>query len=86
MKLTQHGKRTSAPEVSIISSKGFWLYVNDREYFLSYEAFPWFKEARLNDILDVELIHPSHLYWKKLDVDLELESIENPENYPLIFR
>jgi hypothetical protein len=30
--------------------------------------------------------HPDHLYWPDLDIDLSLESIRHPENFPLISR
>lgn len=86
MKLKQHGKSTSVPEVTNISSHGFWPYMNEREYIISFKDFPWFKNAKISEILDVKVLHQSHLYWKNLDIDFELDSIENPEQYPLIFR
>jgi hypothetical protein len=32
----------------------------------------------------VELPSPDHLYWPGLDVDLAVESIEHPEQFPLV--
>jgi hypothetical protein len=32
----------------------------------------------------VELVSDRHLYWPDLDVDLDVESIFHPENYPLV--
>jgi hypothetical protein len=69
-----------------ISSNGFWLYVKDKEYFLSYEEYPWFKEARIKDILNVKLLRDFHLYWPDLDVDLEVNCLENTANYPLKYK
>jgi hypothetical protein len=86
MKLKRPGESTSVPEVTIISAQGFWLYVNQREYFLSYKEFPWFKNATINEIFEVQILHQTHLYWKNLDIDLELDSLENPEKYPLIYK
>lgn len=80
------GKSISDIEVSNISNYGIWLYVNGREYFLSYDEFPWFKYAKVIDIYEVQLLHQSHLYWPKLDVDLEITSLDNPEKYPLIYK
>lgn len=54
-----------------------------KEYFLSYEDFPWFKDARVSEICDVTFRHGFHLRWEQLDVDLELDSLEHPERYPL---
>src|SRR2546428_132433 len=43
-KSKMRGAATSPVEVSIISAKGFWLLVDDRELFLPFDEFPWFKE------------------------------------------
>jgi hypothetical protein len=61
-----------------------WLIVDDREYFLSYVDFPWFKEARIGAILNVESPHTGHLYWPELDVDLAVRSLEDPAAFPLV--
>lgn len=86
MKSLAIGKTISEVEVTNISTHGFWLYVNGKEYFLSYQDYPWFTNARLNEIFDVQLLHRSHLYWPKLDVDLEVNSLENPDEYPLVYK
>lgn len=80
------GRITSTIEVTHISAKGIWILANDSEYFLSYADFPWFKKATIEDILDVKLLSPTHLYWEKLDIDLDLDSIQFPEKYPLIYK
>ena len=77
------GKNTSTVEVTNISSHGLWLYANGEENFLSYDDFPWFKDAVLNQILNVEELSPGHFYWADLDVDLSINAIRNPEKYPL---
>lgn len=78
------GTSTSRPiEVSNISAHGVWILVDDRELFLPYEEFPWFKDATVAEILRVERPQPHHLYWPDLDVDLTIDSIEHPEKYPL---
>ncbi len=77
------GTATSAVEVTNISRHGFWLLVDDRELFLPFEKFPWFKKAAVGAILDVQRPHPDHLHWPQLDVDLTIDSIEFPERYPL---
>lgn len=71
-------------EVSHISPHGIWLSLRDRELFLSYQDFPWFKDATVSAVLNVELPQPHHLYWPDLDIDLAVESIESPESFPLI--
>jgi hypothetical protein len=69
--------------VSHIDTHGLWLWVKDKEYFLSYDEYPWFKEAKVNQILNVKLLHGFHLYWPELDVDLEIGSLDRPQDYPL---
>ena len=86
MKSKTPGKNISEVEVSNISIHGFWLYVNEKEYFLPYAQYPWFKDAKLSEIFDVQLLHQSHLYWQKLDVDLEIYSLDNPDQYPLVYK
>jgi len=80
------GKSTSRVEIGNISKYGIWLLVKDREYFLSYGDFPWFEHAKVSDIFAVKLLHSHHLYWPGLDVDIELSSLENIENYPLVYK
>ncbi|MEW5691797.1 MAG: DUF2442 domain-containing protein [Candidatus Hydrogenedentota bacterium] len=85
MKSKIAGKSTSMVEVLNISKHGFWLLVRQNEYFLPFSAFPWFKDANISSILNVGLPQPHHLYWPDLDIDLEIESIESPEKYPLVY-
>ena len=85
MKSKKNGKNTSSVEIQNISEHGFWLFVKGKEYFLPFESYPWFKEVKVSEIQNVYLNHGHHLNWPSLDIDLELESIENPEKYPMFF-
>jgi len=38
------GKNTFPIEVTHVSTYGVWLLAGDRELFMSYEDFPWFKD------------------------------------------
>lgn len=78
------GQSTSPAEVTNISIHGLWLLSEGRELFVSFDHFPWFRDASIRQISRVELPSPHHLYWPDLDVDLAVESIEHPEKYPLI--
>lgn len=80
------GESTSELEVLNVSRHGFWLLVGEQEHFLSFETFPWFREASIASILKVESPSPGHLYWPDLDIDLELESIASLEKYPLVYQ
>jgi hypothetical protein len=83
MSSAKRGERTSPVEVTNISRHGFWILLRDRELFLPFEHFPWFADATVAEILEVTLPGRDHLYWPKLDVDLAVDSIENPDRYPL---
>jgi Protein of unknown function (DUF2442) len=83
MSLLTHGKNTSDIEITHISSHGVWLLAHNKELFMSYENFPWFKDKTLNAILNVEEPSQGHYYWPDLDVDLTEEIIEHPERFPL---
>jgi len=84
MKSSINGKTILGAEVSHIDNHGMWVAVGSMEYFLPFVEYPWFKDATISRILDVQLLHESHLYWPQLDVDLEIECIQNPQQYPLI--
>ncbi len=83
MKSEPLGNATLAVEVTNISRHGFWMLLDERELFLPFEEFPWFRDASVAAILGVERPHPHHLYWPDLDVDLAVESIDFPDRYPL---
>ena len=82
MKSLKHGKGILV-SVENITPFGIWLFVREKEYFLSYQDYPYFKGQTLNSIQNVQLLHGYHLYWPELDVDLEIDNIENPGKYPL---
>ena len=86
MKSSKRGKSTSRPEVTNISKHGFWVLLSGKEYFLPFDKFPWFKDGSINQITDLQVLHGTHLYWPKLDVDLSLNIIEQPDKYHLIAR
>jgi hypothetical protein len=83
MKSLKAGETTLGVEVTNISQYGFWVMVDEKEYFLSFEIFPWFKNARVSEI---ERVSATHLFWNKLDIDLTLDIINNPDGYPLIYK
>jgi hypothetical protein len=73
-------------DVTIVSVDGFRIRVGERELLVSFDAFPWFRDAPIAEIVRVEFTPPDHLHWPDLDVDLSVESIEHPERFPLVSR
>ena len=75
---------TSEVEVTNISKHCFWVLVGNEELAIPFTEFPWFKDATVEQISEVQWPSANHLYWPKLDIDLSVESIRNPENFPLV--
>jgi len=84
MKSLKRGKNISKPEITNISQHGFWMLIAEKEYFLSFDKFPWFKNATVGQISDFQMPNQFHVYWPSLDVDLSLDIIEYPEKFRLI--
>ena len=61
MKSALRGKPTSEVEVTNLSPQGFWMLLDDRELFLPFDTFPWFRDATVHQITAVERPSPHHL-------------------------
>jgi hypothetical protein len=87
MDLQQHGTSTlTSNEITGISNLGFWLLVNDSEYFVPFKDYPQFKKCTIEQIFSFEMLSPNQFYWKSVDCDIELEALKSPERFPLIFK
>lgn len=86
----QNGQNTSSSEmtaeVTNISPFGIWILVNGEEFFMSYEEYPFFENAPIKAVAILEVDSFGNLHWPELDVDIEVDSLRNPEGYPLIYR
>ncbi|MBS1258473.1 MAG: hypothetical protein MAG551_01532 [Candidatus Scalindua arabica] len=85
MKSLENEKNILKPEITNISEHGFWVLLDKKEYFLPFDKYSWFKDAKISSLINVELIHGHHLHWPKLDVDLSIKILDNPEKYPLSY-
>jgi hypothetical protein len=70
-------------EVANFSRHGFWLLTSGDEHFLQFADLPWFRDAPVRHILNVEEPTPGHYYWPDPDVDLSLSIIRSPGRHPL---
>jgi hypothetical protein len=82
--LEKLGKISSECEVTTVTQFGVWVLAHGKEYFLDHKDYPWFREEAVEDVLDVKSLGPDHLHWPKLDIDLHIDSLQNPERYPLV--
>ena len=80
------GTVSSDIEVSCATRRGFWLLLGNEELSLPFSEFPWFKKATMEQLTTVEWPSPNHLYWPLLDVDLAVDSIRDPSQFPLVAR
>ncbi|HLP47997.1 MAG TPA: DUF2442 domain-containing protein [Candidatus Kapabacteria bacterium] len=85
MNSLKHGKPILTGSVTNISNIGFWILVNDKEYFVPFSNYPEFKNAKIDEIFKMKLLSPRQLYWQSLDCDIELDALEAPERFPLRF-
>ncbi|MEK7269372.1 MAG: DUF2442 domain-containing protein [Planctomycetota bacterium] len=79
-----HGTPISSVEVTNVSPNGLWILLQDKEWFLPFKDFPWFREAAIGKVMNVQALSADHFYWPDLDIDLDLESIAHPERFPLV--
>ena len=86
MTSAQPGASILDVEVTNVSPHGFWLMLEAEELFVPFSEFPWFKDAPIAKLSNVERPQPHHLYRPELDVDLAVESIRHPEAFPLVAR
>ena len=86
MTLSTSGVSVSPSEVTSITELGFWLLVDDKEYFVPFADYPEFTQATVRQIYSVKRTGPDAFYWEDLDIDIELGALVEPEKYPLKFK
>ncbi len=80
------GANTLVSDVTNISSVGFWLLADNQEYFVPFSDYPVFQKATIGQIFNVRRIGTRQYHWPDLDADVELDALEHPEDYPLIWQ
>ncbi len=69
-----------------MSPQGLWLLLDGDEMFLPFDKFPWFRDAPIGYVTQVERPAAHHLRWPALDIDLAVASIRDPDAFPLVSR
>jgi len=80
------GTTTFAAEVTNISRHCLWILIDDEEIATPFSSFPWFQKATIEQATHVTRPQENHLYWPDLDIDLSVESLKYPEQFPLMFK
>lgn len=39
-------------EIQSISRRGTWIFVEDQEFFMPFDLYPWFQKAAIEQIYD----------------------------------
>ncbi|MFP4289564.1 MAG: DUF2442 domain-containing protein [Bacteroidota bacterium] len=87
MNSSKHGKDILINNtVTNITNIGFWVLVNNKEYFIAFEHYPCFRGATIEQITSFKMLSPDQLHWQSLDCDIELKALREPDNYPLSFK
>lgn len=63
---------TSVVEFTNIPKHCFWLPLGNEELAVLFSEFPWFKQAAIEQISNVEWPTQGHLCWPMLDIDLSV--------------
>ena len=74
--------KANGASILAIDHLGFILNVNGKDYRLNFSDYPWFEYCTIHEIVNV---HSDQwgVYWEEAGIELELESLEHPNNYPL---
>ncbi len=72
-------------EITNVERDGFWLLTADGEYFVPYDRYPEFRTATIEQIFHFENQF-DNFHWPDLDMDIELDALKYPEQYPLVFK
>ena len=86
MKSSNTGTNILSNSVTAISEFGFWIIWEEKEYFIAFASYPAFKKASVSSIFNIKTISPGQLSWPDIDVDIEIDALEKPEGFPLIFK
>ncbi len=77
--------KTKIAEITNISPFGFWVLLDDEEFFIDFKLYPSFYNAKISEINDFTIDAMGNFHWESLDVDIEKDAIEHPEKYPLVY-
>ena len=84
MSLLKNGTNTLINNcVTNITSLGFYILIENKEYFIFFNDYPEFRNANIDDIFKMKVLYPNQLRWDKLDIDIEIDALQNPDKFNL---
>ncbi len=84
-KISKQNSTNTFAKVIAVTANGLLLSISMGDFFLPFSQFPWFKDAKVSDVMNVKMVGDDDLRWDALDVDLEIDSLLYPEKYPLVY-
>ena len=75
----------SNSQITSIEQDGFWLLTAEGEFFVPFERYPAFEHATVSQIFNFRESF-GDFHWDELDIDIELEALKHPDQYPLVFQ
>jgi len=60
--------------------------IGDEEFFIPFADYPAFFHGTVEQIMNFHTIGSIQIHWPGLDIDIELEALRKPQNYPLTFK
>ncbi|NKC00287.1 MAG: DUF2442 domain-containing protein [Pseudomonadales bacterium] len=83
MRSSERGTNTSGVAVTDISPDGIWILASGEELFMPFDQFPWLRSGTVDAVLNVIEEAPGTYHWPDLDIDLGIDSIRDPGQFPL---
>jgi hypothetical protein len=71
--------------VENITPFAVWVFDGKKEHAIPFSEFPCLGKASVEELMHPTLSHGFHLSWEKLDIDIDLRSLNHMEDYPLYF-
>ena len=65
-----------------ISKHGFFVDLGNEKLYVTYEDFPWFAGADIEQLSSVELAGNEHVYWPALNISVPIVSLRDPVAFP----
>ena len=78
--------KTKTVEIQNISPFGFWIFDGETEFFVSFKEYSQFLSCSINQIYNFTIDLCGNFHWEDLDIDIEKDSLVNPENFPFVYK
>ena len=70
----------------ILSYSASAFQMKSNTHPMNFSDYPAFQSAAIEQIFTMQYISPTQLHWPELDVDIEIDALDEPEKYPLLWK